>query len=139
MCAGSGLCFRSARRLPLSVFWRDFGANHRGRTTPESNDNSGPANFPDLENSRNRLWWAGKGSSLVDRKHSQCSQLRYAALCQLSLYRGELAVLNSRVLNREFTTTSASATGWSAAQNGLDAGTAGWCKHSWAAINLVFA
>ena len=25
-----------------------------------------------------------------------------------------------------------SATGWSAAQNGLDAGTAGWCKHSWA-------
>ena len=30
------------------------------RTTSESNDNSGPANFPDLENSRNLLWWAGQ-------------------------------------------------------------------------------
>ena len=58
------------------------------RAAPESNDKSGPANSPDLENSPNRLWWAGRGSSLVDRKHSQYSQLRCAALSQLSLYGG---------------------------------------------------
>ena len=58
-------------------FWGNLVQNTGVADHPRIQRQFRAGEFPDLENSRNLLWWAGKGSSLVDRKHRQHSHLTY--------------------------------------------------------------